>query len=221
MTTDESDSWPLNSQEVAHILQEEIFKRALQTTSLLESTAAGGTSAKFLFDSTSITPDVFDFNSRMGNRLGSEEQQQQFVPVASDPLAIEDGNGNSQEFLVDYRTVGGKQRVSEFMRPVDAAVSGCGSVASSSSEDVLQCPFCPYKTNWKHNLKTHIRRHTGEKPYQCRFCGKSFACKTGLNMHLKIHTGEKMFRCTLCNYQTTQKQALRLHMMKHHPEPLM
>ena len=90
------------------------------------------------------------------------------------------------------------------------------AINNIGEESMLKCPYCQYQTQWKHNLKTHIRRHTGEKPYNCSFCNKPFACKTGLNMHIKIHTREKMFKCELCDYSATQASSLRCHIFKHH-----
>ena len=41
----------------------------------------------------------------------------------------------------------------------------------------FKCPYkdvCNYVAKYRHKLKTHIRKHTGERPYICNFCQKDF-----------------------------------------------
>ncbi|XP_077546210.1 uncharacterized protein LOC144158902 isoform X1 [Haemaphysalis longicornis] len=108
----------------------------------------------------------------------------------------------------------------------------CGSSKICNSEDSAlptqkivmkvsyMCRFCKKVIYRRNNLKSHIRTHTGEKPFVCKVCEKRFNRRTDLRNHESSHSGKKPFVCKLCQKGFANRKALTEHESRHRRERL-
>ena len=89
------------------------------------------------------------------------------------------------------------------------------------TEDIQKpfpCPECHKRYIRKHDLKLHMKYHTGEDLHPCEECMKKFHSKCVLRKHMKLHTGEKPHVCPVCSFGFLRKSTLTVHMRRHNDE---
>lgn len=92
------------------------------------------------------------------------------------------------------------------------------TVDEDSHEPVYKCAFCD-QFHTKSELKKHIQKHVGDKPYHCDHCSKTFSGRGPLQSHLRIHNRSTAVKCTVCNEAVRDKSALSAHMKIHITNP--
>ncbi|KAG7165918.1 Zinc finger protein 26-like 7, partial [Homarus americanus] len=89
-----------------------------------------------------------------------------------------------------------------------------------TGERPYQCPLCPHRAIRKAHLQNHMRsKHHATEPLVCPYCHRStFKQKSDLKRHIRRHTGEKPYQCPECTYTAVRSDYVQDHMARRHPQ---
>ncbi|CAG0888095.1 unnamed protein product [Cyprideis torosa] len=148
-------------------------------------------------------------------------------PAEKEPDSAMDCGEENEEFMQEIRT----PKVSSSGKVKVFKCKQCGYVAITKSDfwehsrihikpdKLLQCPKCPFVSEYKHHLEYHLRNHFNSKPFRCSRCNYTCVNKSMLNSHMKSHSAVYQYRCGDCSYATKYCHSLKLHLRKYGHKP--
>lgn len=110
-------------------------------------------------------------------------------------------------------TVGTSKKKSNDLKGGSKAVINAADgkhIAAKRAKKQHKCASCDYVAQWPSQLKMHMSKHSGEKPFRCKCCTKRFTQKSSLKTHLKTHT-DGMLSCSNCRKRFAQNYDRLVH----------
>ena len=91
---------------------------------------------------------------------------------------------------------------------------------NDQTESKYVCGQCGFAFKEKHNLRSHLLRHSNQKNFSCSLCLKKFFTKSELRLHEYRHKAERPYLCKHCGMGFLSANSLSQHLRNLHSRQL-
>ena len=84
------------------------------------------------------------------------------------------------------------------------------------TNNLLQCVFCPYRTNQQVVMTNHYRFHFNMYDLKCDYCDTKFVTQSHLNFHVSDRHSDESHTCHICKSYSGSRHQLRAHIKHRH-----
>ena len=126
------------------------------------------------------------------------EKKKQQIELLNNQL-LEKSNLN--DFSIDLESSTSQIGFLERQRQIKMEKERLEKEFEKTKDGKFKCPYkdiCNHVAKYRHNLKYHIRTHTGERPYRCDICGCDFKRQYTCKQHMLTHPEMKGELCNYC-----------------------
>ena len=78
------------------------------------------------------------------------------------------------------------------------------------------CGVCQRTFAYYGSFSSHLRTHSGERPFSCDTCEQTFTVRSTLIKHKRLHTGVRPYICRFCDRRFTQSGNMLRHQRRFH-----
>ncbi|XP_064627429.1 B-cell lymphoma/leukemia 11A-like isoform X7 [Lineus longissimus] len=175
--------------------------------------AAASTSSDIFFPLSVSAEDSLSELDNSTMLTDSGDMKGQFSPSGRMP-----GTPGSSDSNQGPVPISGPIPISAGMSPGGSTEGGGDGKSTPSSPWLakLTCSICSKVLKTTGGYETHMRTHTGERPFRCLICGSSFTHPSNLLRHKKQHYRAFVTECKICGERFTEKHLLHQHLRKFH-----
>ncbi|KAL3242532.1 hypothetical protein MRX96_021040 [Rhipicephalus microplus] len=125
--------------------------------------------------------------------------------------------GNVEQSGCGTRVIGPKPAVIRIAEPVH---SESPKPRSRTAKERHKCHLCTKSFVTLRDLRTHLLKHQGHKPFHCHLCPATFLARGYLADHLQSHSKTKRWKCDECPRSFLRPAQLARHRERSHSNVL-